>query len=52
MTLRISERDNSTKAAIEVMRFNEQFQDEPRVGIFWYDTKFKRERLQRHKFPK
>ena len=38
MKLSISERDNNTCAAIEVMRFNEQFQDEPRVAIFWYDT--------------
>ena len=38
MKLHIPERDNNTKAAIEVMRFNEQFQDEPRVGIFWYDV--------------
>ena len=38
MKLHINERTSDTKAAIELMRFNEQFQDEPRVGIFWYDT--------------
>lgn len=38
MKLTISERDNNTKAAIELMKFNEQFQNDPRVGIFWYDV--------------
>ena len=32
-------RDNETRAAIDVMRDNEQYQDDPEVGIFWYDPK-------------
>lgn len=38
MKLTISERDNNTKAAIELMKEDEQYQDEPLVGIFWYSA--------------
>jgi len=38
MKLHIEERDDYTKAAIELMKFNEQFQDDPLVGIFWYSN--------------
>ena len=32
-------RNNTDKAAIDVMQQNEQYQDDPCVGIFWYDVK-------------
>ena len=38
MKLQINERDDDTKAAIELMKFNEQFQDDPLIGIFWYSV--------------
>ena len=38
MKLTISERDNNTKAAIELMKEDAQYQDEPLVGIFWYSV--------------
>lgn len=31
-------RDDSTQAAIELMKYNMQFQNDPLVGIFWYDV--------------
>lgn len=38
MKFTIKERDDDTKACIELMKFNEQFQDDPEVGIFWYSV--------------
>lgn len=31
-------RDNDTEAAMDAMFENEQYQDDPEVGIFWYDV--------------
>ena len=30
--------DNTTNAAMDVMVANEEYQDSPSLGIFWYDT--------------
>lgn len=38
MKLIIDDRDDNTKAAIELMRFNEQFSDEALLGTFWYSV--------------
>lgn len=34
----MQERTDETKAAIELMKFNMQFQNDPLVGIFWYSV--------------
>ena len=31
-------RDNDTQAAINLMKYNMQFQNDPLVGIFWYSV--------------
>ena len=37
MASSIDSRNNEEQAAIDVMRYNMQFQDDPLLGIFWYD---------------
>lgn len=38
MKISVEERSNSTKAAIELMKEDLNYQDEPLVGIFWYSV--------------
>ncbi len=39
MASSVDERNDMENSAIEVMRENMRYQDDPMLGIFWYDTK-------------